>query len=196
MKQQELDPKAHGITEWAIYKAEETGADTEGCVAAAVKALRSEYQSMSAEEALLHARSTNEAIQEKRRKNAERRKIAKHRGRTLPKVPISEGPRLINCVNCGDKVHRTAKRCPHCSYPWATRPDRQNQQVCRGCGKTIPIFGRRAYTRSNKWDRISACPRCGIALPPPFAQINANEFFWIAVIAIVGTVAYLIFLAD
>ena len=27
MKQQELDRKAHGIMEWAIYKAEETGAD-------------------------------------------------------------------------------------------------------------------------------------------------------------------------
>ncbi len=136
MKQQELDRKAHGIMEWAIYKAEETGAGTKRCVAAAAKALRSEYPSMSAEEALSHAQSENEAIQEKRWK-----KFRKE----LPKAPIAVGARLVKCVNCDKPVHRTAKRCPHCSYPWATKPDRQNQQVCRGCGETIPIFGLGVY---------------------------------------------------
>ena len=179
--------------EWAIYKAEETGAGTKRCVAAAAKALRSEYPSISAEEAFLHARSKNKAIQKKRRENAEPWKKAKQLRETLTKAPIAVGPRLVRCVNCDKPVHRTAKRCPHCSYPWATKPDRQNQQVCRGCGETIPIFGIGAYKGPKQWDRLPACPRCGIRLPIAPAAAIAFAFLGIVAAVIVGTVAFVFF---
>ena len=175
--------------EWAIYKAEETGAGTKRCVAAAAKALRSEYPSISAEEAFLHARSKNKAIQKKRRENAEPWKKAKQLRETLTKAPIAVGPRLVRCVNCDKPVHRTAKRCPHCSYPWATKPDRQNEQVCRGCGETIPIFGLGVYKGPRQWDRLPSCPRCGIAIS------TADPLLWTVAAVFIGAVIIFIFIA-
>ena len=71
---------------------------------------------------------------------------------------------MIECANCLAPLAASARSCPKCDYPWPRSRD-QNEQTCRVCDKSIPVYGKRRYDRLNHWDKFLECPNCGALLP-------------------------------
>ncbi len=159
--------------EFAIYKAEDKGANRSRQIEHAAEALRKERPDIPSDEALIHATELFERLadkQEKRRQYNERRKEIKRKSdskrdlaaiyeqqrREVSRAKVRRD--FFECGNCGRELHRSAKGCPHCAFPW---PKRNNHQTCNACRKQTPIYVRRKYTRINKWDKIKHCIHCG-----------------------------------
>ena len=65
---------------------------------------------------------------------------------------------FYKCGSCFEKIHLSAKSCPHCGFP---RAKESNWRTCTACNDRTPRYVRRKYSRYNQWDEVFDCRHCG-----------------------------------
>lgn len=77
----------------------------------------------------------------------------------LAETPSEQIPRLVECDDCGSRISRRAKACPHCGSPRVT-DERKDVAPDLGSSSKISPLGSVGVGGSPKDGRMTQCPGC------------------------------------